>query len=653
MTTLLALLLAAAPAVELSPVSGSASLRVLNVPEIPAELSARLEQYRNTRAAQIQDVTADGATLLVSTRFGNTSQLHVVSSPLGMREQITFGAEPVLAAAFLPGDPRTVFYLQDAGGGEFYQLHRLDRRTGRTARLTDGRSRHSSLVLSPDGRRLAFSGTGRNGRDTDVYLAEAARPEAARRVLEGEGTFFPVDFSRDGKSLLVVEYRSIADADLHLVEVESGERRKLTEGTGSVRASAFSADGRSVYLATDRGSDRNRLVRLDLRGGAPVPLAPALAWGVEDVAVASDGSRVAFTANEDGLSRVYLLDPRNGRVAPAPAPGGVVAGLRFPERRTDRLFLAVESATSPLDAWSLDLRGGKATRWTRSETGGLDPATFVAPELVRYPSTDGVTVPAFLHRPRQPGPRPVVVEWHGGPEAQTRPEFDPLVQFLVNEMGFAVLQPNVRGSDGYGKAYLAMDDGVKREAALADIGATLDFVASRPELDATRVAVVGGSYGGYLVLATAVLHPDRIRAAVDIVGISSLPSFLESTQAYRRDLRRAEYGDERIPEVRAVQERISPLAHAARIRAPLFVIQGANDPRVPRSEAEQIVSAARGNGQEIWYLLALDEGHGFRKKENRDFYLAATALFLERQLNGPVAPAPGEAPAPGANAPAR
>jgi dipeptidyl aminopeptidase/acylaminoacyl peptidase len=640
---LLALALAVAPALELAPVPGNANLRALNVPEIPAELSARLEQYRNTRAAVLQDVTADGSAVLVTTRFGNTAQLHVVSAPLGMREQITFTPEPVLSAAFLPGDPRTVFYLQDRGGGEFYQLHRLDRRTGRTTLLTDGKSRHSSLVLSPDGRRLAYSGTGRNGKDTDVYLAETARPEAARRVLEAEGTFFPADFSRDGKRLLVVEYRSIADADLHLVEVETGVRRKITEGTGSLRAAAFSADGRSVYLATDRGADRNRLVRLDLGGGAPVPLAPKVSWGIEGLAVAADGSRVAFAANEDGISRLYLLDPRSGRVSPAPAPDGVLAGLHFPASRADRLFLAVESATSPLDAWSLDLRRGRSSRWTRSETGGLDPATFVAPELVRYPSADGVTVPAFLYRPRAEGRRPVVVEWHGGPEAQTRPEFDPLVQFLVNELGIAVLQPNVRGSDGYGKAYLAMDDGVKREAALADIGATLDFVASRPDLDASRVAAVGGSYGGYMVLATAVLHPDRIRAAVDIVGISSLPTFLESTQSYRRDLRRAEYGDERIPEVRAVLERISPLGRADRIRAPLFVVQGANDPRVPRSEADQIVRAARENGQEVWYLVAEDEGHGFRKKENRDFYLAATALFLDRQLNGPAAP--GGAPA--------
>jgi dipeptidyl aminopeptidase/acylaminoacyl peptidase len=648
----LALLLAAAPAaapappLELAPVPGHANLLALGVPEIPAGIAARLEQYQNTRAAGLLDVTADGALVLVATRFGNTAQLHVVGRPLGMREQITFSSEPIAMGAFLPGDPRTVFYLQDRGGGEFYQLYRLDRRTGRATLLTDGKSRHEALVVSRDGRRLAYSGTGRNGKDTDVYAAETARPEAARRVFEGEGNFIPAEFSPDGERLLVVENRAITDADLWLVDLRSGERRKLTEGKGSLRAAAFAADGKSVYAVTDRGGDFARLVAIDLaKGGAPRPLAPSVKWDVEELAVARDGSRVAFAANEDGFSRVYLLDPRTGRVTPAPAPPGVVGGMVFPEKRSDRLFLAFQTPTSPSDVWALDLRAGKLEPWTRSETGGLDRATFVSPELVRYPSSDGVTVPAFLYRPRGEGKRAVVVNWHGGPEGQTRPLFSSFVQYLVNELGVAVLQPNVRGSDGYGKAFLGLDDGVKREAALADVGATLDFAASRPDLDPARIAVFGGSYGGYLVLASAAFHSDRLRAAVDVVGISSIPTFLESTQAYRRDLRRVEYGDERVPEVRAVQERISPLNHVGRIQVPLLVVQGANDPRVPRSEAEQIVRAVRAGGHEVWYLLALDEGHGFQKKENRDFYTAAVMMFLERQL-APGAASGGAAPAP-------
>jgi dipeptidyl aminopeptidase/acylaminoacyl peptidase len=628
--------LAAAPALELAPVQGRANLRAVGIPEIPAPLSARLEQYQNARAASLLDVTPDGATVLVKTRFGNTNQLHVVGAPLGMREQLTFGKEPVLSARFLPQDPRTILYLQDAGGGEFYQLYRLDRRTGRSELLTDGKSRHGNLLVSRDGKRLAFSSTARNGQDTDVYVADAASPKDARRLFEEEGTWYPVDLSPDGRQVLVMRFRSIADAELWLVDAAAGTKRLLTEGAGSIRGAAFSADARTAYVVTDRGGDFNALHRIVLAGDPKLaPVAPGLRWDVDDLAVASDGSKVAFVSNEDGYSKLHLLDPRTGRTRPLNLPAGVVSAIGFPDGRSDRLFVAMETPASPTDVWQLDVATGKTVRWTRSEVGGLDPATFVAPELVRYPSADGVTVPAFLYLPRKAQGRvPVVVDWHGGPEGQALPKFLSYTQFLVNELGLAVLAPNVRGSDGYGKAYLAADDGPKREASLADVGATFDFIARRPELDASRVAVYGGSYGGYMVLASAAFFPERLRAAVDVVGISSLASFLENTQAYRRDLRRAEYGDERVPEVRAVMDRISPLHHVAKIRAPLFVIQGKNDPRVPESEAEQIVRAVRANGKEVWYLLALDEGHGFQKKENRDYYTAAVALFLDRQLNG-------------------
>jgi dipeptidyl aminopeptidase/acylaminoacyl peptidase len=408
-----------------------------------------------------------------------------------------------------------------------------------------------------------------------------------------------------------------------------------------VRAAAFSADGRAAYLVTDREGDFNELYALDLgrEGAGPRPLSRAVRWDVEELAVARDGSRVAFAVNAGGWSEVWLLDPRSGALRKADVGRAVVSRLRFPDRRSGTLFLAMQHGRGPTDVYALDVAKGKLERWTRSEVGGLDPSAFVAPEMVRYPSTGGVDVPAFLYRPpeRFGGRRPVVVIWHGGPEGQSRPTFSPFVQFLAVEEGFAVLAPNVRGSDGYGKGYLAMDDGPRREQALADIGATLDFVATRADLDPGRVAVYGGSYGGYMTLATAAFFPGRIRAAVDVVGISSLPSFLEHTQAYRRDLRRAEYGDERDPAVRAVQERISPLGAVDRITAALLVQQGKNDPRVPQSEAEQIVNALRARGRPVSYLLALDEGHGFQKKDNRDAAVAAAVMFLERELSGPAA----------------
>jgi dipeptidyl aminopeptidase/acylaminoacyl peptidase len=632
----LALSTAALPALDLSPVGGRPNLLGLGIPEIPTALAERLEQYQNARSAALFDVAPDGGALLVGTRFGSTVQLHLVTAPGGMREQLTFGREPVRAARFAPDDPRLVYYLQDTGGGEAYQVYRLDRRTGRAERLTDGESRHGSLVVSPDGRRLAWSGTARNGRDTDVYLAGSARPRDARRIVEGEGSFFPLDFSRDGRSLLVVRLRSISDADLLLVDVETGRSRPLLSGTGSVRDAAFAADGGAAYVVTDRFGDRNALYRVDLRGGAGAvaAAAPGVTFDVERLAVAPDG-RVAFTSNADGYSRLHLLT-RKGRVSATRLPPGVAGELRFPSAASDRLAISISGSTSPLDVHVLHLASGRLDRWTRSEVGGLHPAAFVEPELVRYPSTDGLEIPAFLYRKAGPGRRPVVVLWHGGPEGQYRPGFAPFVQFLATELGVAVLAPNVRGSDGYGKAYLAMDDGVRREESLADVGATFDFIASRSDLDPSRVAVYGGSYGGYLALASMAFFGERVHAAVNVVGISSIPTFLRNTADYRRDLRRAEYGDERVPEVLAVLERISPLHHVDRLRAPLLVVHGRNDPRVPQSEAEQIVRAVREKGEEVWYLLALDEGHGFQKKENRDVMTAVIALFLERQLLGPA-----------------
>jgi dipeptidyl aminopeptidase/acylaminoacyl peptidase len=638
---LFAVLLAAAPetppsTVEgMQPVASVPSLLASGIPALPEGLRARTGQYLNARAASLADVSDDGNTLLITTRFASTSQLHVVEMPLGMRTQITFGDEPVNRARFQPGDPQTVWYLQDTGGGEFFQLFRLDRHSGKSELLTDGKSRHGALTLSRDGKRVAFSGTERNGKDTDVFVAETASPKAARRLTEAEGTWEPLEFSPDGLRLLVSHERSIQDADLFTVEVASGKMTQVTpkEGKGSVIAARFSADGKGVYLITDRWSNFNHLYLLDAKG-AHTPLSADLKWDVEDLAVADDGSRIAFAANEDGVSRLQVRG-RDGRTEPIALPANAVIGnLQFPRRRADLLSVTFQTATQPADVYQVQLRGIRLVRWTRSEVGGLDPTGFVDAQLVRYPAGGGAgMMPAFLYKPRSAqGKLPVVVIWHGGPEGQSRPSFSPFVQLLASELGLAVLLPNVRGSIGYGKAYLAADDGVKREQALTDIAATLDFIAQQPELDSSRVGVYGGSYGGYMTLATVAFHGARIRAAVDVVGISNLVTFLQNTQAYRRDLRRAEYGDDRDPAVRAVQERISPLGSVEKIEAELFVQQGYNDPRVPRSEAEQIVKAVRRRGKDVWYLLALNEGHGFQKKENRDYATAAIALFFHQKL---------------------
>ncbi|WP_257462090.1 S9 family peptidase [Archangium lipolyticum] len=632
----------------IAPLPGQPNLLASGVPAIPPELRRRVLQYLESRSANLLDVSQDGKQVLISTRFADTNQLHLVEQPLGARFQLTFTPEPINSAQFLPTDPRVIFFLQDVGGGEFFQVFRLDRRNGRSELLTDGKSRHEQLDISDDGRWLAYGSTGRNGKDTDVYVAPTDNPKQARRLTEAEGTWYPAGFSRDGSKLLVTQFRAADDSDLHVVDVKTGERRQVTpkEGKGSIDGAALTPDGRSVYLITDRYSDFAELYKLDVDKAPPTSAPPSLTksirWNVEAIALSPDGKKLAVKTNEDGYSRLYLLDTKSGALSPVEIPQGVMGGLGFPRGRSDVLAYALTTSKSPSDVYLLDVRTKKSTRWTRSEVGGLDTDTFVEPELVRYPSTDGVKVPAFLYMPRgAKGKVPVVVIWHGGPEGQSRPNLSTFMQYAAVELGMAVLVPNVRGSDGYGKSYRAMDDGVKREQSLADIGATLDYIASRPELDASRVGVYGGSYGGYMVLASVAFFPERIRAAVDVVGISSLATFLQNTQAYRRDLRRAEYGDERDAEVRKVQERISPLNAVERIKAALFVQQGANDPRVPQSEAEQIVKAVRNRGADVWYMLALDEGHGFGKKANRDTITMATFLFLEKHLGSPSTAASG------------
>ncbi|WP_338871909.1 S9 family peptidase [Myxococcus stipitatus] len=628
----------------IAPLPGQPNLWVSNVPAVPEAFRRRLEQYLESRSAALSDVRDDGKEMLIATRFADTNQLHVVEMPMGARTQITFAKEPINQARFQPGNARIIYFLQDKGGGEFFQVFRLNRDTGLSELLTDGKSRHEGLRVSPDGRWLAYGGTGRNGKDTDVYVAPTSDPKKARLVTQAEGSWGAIEFSPDGSKLLVAQFRSVDDSDLYVVDVATGERRPLTpqnQGKGGLTTALFSHDGKSVYVVTDRYSDFAELYRFDADKAPPTTppesLTKSVRWNVTDISLSPDGRRLAVAFNEDGFSKVSLMDTRTRVLTPLDAlPKGVTFGMTFPLKRSDLLALTVGDAKSPMDVWTVDLKSRKPTRWTRSEVGGLNPDSFVEPSLVRYPSTDGVQVPAFLYLPKNAtGKVPVVVIFHGGPEGQSLPTFSTFAQFAATELGMAVLVPNVRGSDGYGKAYRAMDDGVKREQSLADIGATLDFIASRKELDASRVGVYGGSYGGYMTLASVAFYPERVKAAVDVVGISSLPSFLENTQAYRRDLRRAEYGDERIPEVRKVQERISPLGSVDKIRAALYVQQGANDPRVPQSEAEQIVQAVSKRSPNVWYMLATDEGHGFQKKANRDFAQLTALMFFERQLGAP------------------
>jgi len=400
---------------------------------------------------------------------------------------------------------------------------------------------------------------------------------------------------------------------------------------------AWGRDGKGLYLTSDENSDFKQLHYYDLTSGRLTTLTGDIPWDVNDFDLSDDGNLLAFVTNENGISKLHVREIRSGKERPLPElPVGQIYGLNF-SPDDQKLGMVLNTPQTPGDVYVLELAQNQLMRWTRSEVGGLNTSDFIVPDLITYDTFDQVegkprTIPAFYYKPSGPGPFPVLISIHGGPEGQYRPFFRSSFQFYLNELGIAVLAPNVRGSNGYGKRYLLLDNGMKREDSVKDIGKLLDWVARQPELDAERVAVIGGSYGGYMVLACMTHFNDRLRAAVDIVGISNFVTFLENTKAYRRDLRRAEYGDERDPEMRAFLNKISPTTNAHRISKPMFIAQGANDPRVPATESAQMVKVIRENGGEVWYMLAKDEGHGFRKKSNRDAYSQTVALFLQRFL---------------------
>lgn len=615
------------------------NLVVDGIPPIPNDLRRDVSRYLEFRSAAFNGWHPTRREMLVTTRFADATQLHVVKMPGGARSQLTFLPEPVSGGSFRPRTGELIVFSQDAGGGEFYQLYRYDLADGRITLLTDGKARNSGPRWSPTGRWFAYTSTRRNGKDTDVYTMDPGNPSTDRLLIQLEGGGWRIaDVSSDESKLLLLEYVSINESYLHVADAKTGAKELITPRTGdkiSWSAARFAKDGKSILVTTDYRSEFQHIARLDLATKGVTPLGPPGEWDVESMELSPDGGTIAYVANEAGASTLHLISAGTGRERRKPKlPLGVITGLEWHESGR-YLGFTLSSARSPADAWSIDAGNGRLERWTESETGGLNPQSFVEPETVQWKSFDGRLLSGFLYRPdpkKFSGARPALISIHGGPESQSRPLFQARNNYLVNELGVALIYPNVRGSDGYGKTFLALDNGFKREDSVKDIGALIDWLRSDNRFDGERLAVIGGSYGGFMVLASMVQYNDRLRCGVDIVGISSFLTFLKNTQDYRRDLRRAEYGDERDPAMSLYLENISPLTNVKRITKPLFVVQGKNDPRVPVTEAEQMVKAIREQGGIAWYLMAKDEGHGFQKKRNTDFQFLGTILFLREKL---------------------
>ena len=610
-----------------------------NIPAIPKSLNEKIKKYSESRGANFTAIHPNGKELIMVTRFASTNQLHHLSKPLGNRKQITFFDEPVNSADYEPTKGEYLVYSKDIGGNEFGQLFRLDLKTMQSTLLTDGgRSQNGGMRWKKDGSGFYFSSTKRNGGDRDIYFMNPLKPQETQLILEVKGGGWGIsDISEDGKKLLVGEYVSANESHLYLLDTETKKLTSITDRNEKqiVQGGAkFGKNPDEIWYVTDRDNEFDRLAILNLKTKKITYFTSDIPWEVSNYTLSKDQSKLVFETNESGLNKLYLMDTSSKKYSEIKGlPIGLINNIDFTEDGKS-LFFSQSTYDSSSDIYRLDLASKNIERWTDSEQGEMAKSEMAQPKLIEWTSFDNMKISGFYYPASKEftGKRPVLINIHGGPEGQSMASSLGSGNYYTNEMGVAIINPNVRGSSGFGKTYIASDNGFNRMNSVKDISALLDWIAKQPELDKDRIMIMGGSYGGFMTLATAYEYPDRIKCSVDIVGISDFNTFLKNTEEYRRDLRRVEYGDERDPKMSAFFTKIAPLNNTDKIKKPMFIIQGTNDPRVPVTEAIQMRDKLKAQGNTVWYLEAKDEGHGFKKKANIDYQRLAVIRFMEEYL---------------------
>ncbi len=610
-----------------------AMLLLLAVPAAaPAAAPYPFERYLNIRAASAPALSPDGKQVAFLTNITGSNQVWRVSASGGWPEQVTFFSDRVQSVAWSP-DGKWLLVGKDAGGNERTQLWLFSPDGAVQQRITpDDRKIYRGALWSHDGARIAYASNEREEAHFDIYVMDIATRQATR-VMQHDGSNSAAAWAPDDSALIVSRALAGSDNTLMLLRLDTQKATELTpHQTPATYADVSWPPGAIVYLASDQGRDFVNLAAIDTT-------APRLVFmedrkhDIETLLFSEDGRLVVVAVNENGATRLSLREGGlSGKELAAPSPGnGVVGGLEF-SRDGTRLAFSFSSSRNPGDLFLHDVAAGKSSRVTYSSLGGIPAASLVEPELISYPTFDGLQIPALLYRPSgEKGARlpAAMLMVHGGPEGQTRPSFSAVNQFFVGQ-GYVVLAPNIRGSTGYGRAWQQKDDVRRRLDSIKDLAAAAAYLKTSGAADPARIAVMGGSYGGYATLACLTFHPDLWAAGVDIVGISNFRSFLKNTSVWRTALRASEYGD---PVADAeFLDSVSPLNHIEKIRAPLMVIQGANDPRVPQSEADQIVESLRARSVPVDYLLFPDEGHGVVKLPNRIRAYTAIAEFLDKHL---------------------
>ncbi|MEO6903510.1 MAG: prolyl oligopeptidase family serine peptidase [Bacteroidia bacterium] len=615
------------------------NLIIESIPSLSTSLITELKNYTEARGSSIVAWYPLKKEMLISTRFGNNNQLHYVKTPEGNRKQITFFDEPISSASFEPIRGDYFLFLKDIGGNEFSQIYRYDLSNSKITLLTDGkRSQNGGIKWNHKGDKIAYTSTKRNGQDRDIYILNPLDSASDKIVAENKGGGWEViDWSADDAQLLIEEYLSINETRLYLLNISTGVKTRLLplkDERTTYNGIAFNKDGTGIYLITNKDNEFNRLAFFNFTTKKLNYITTTIPWNVENADLSPDGSQLAFTANENGLSKLYVLATATNQFTVVPdLPIGIITDVQF-SGDSKSIGITYSAYNSSADVIEYNTATKQLIRWTDSELGGMDISTLQAPQLISWKSFDGKTISGNYYKASSKftGKRPVMINIHGGPESQSRPGFQGRSNYYLNELGISIIYPNVRGSNGYGKTFLDLDNGMKREESVKDIGALLDWIAQQPDLDKDRIMIMGGSYGGYMTLAVSYLYSDKIRCALDVVGMSNFNTFLKNTESYRRDLRRVEYGDETNTKMAAFFESIAPLNHTDKIKKPLFIVQGGNDPRVPYTEAIQMKDKIKQNGGTVWFLMAKDEGHGFRKKNNVDFQFYATIEFIKQFL---------------------
>jgi acetyl esterase/lipase len=622
-----------------------AGIRMEGVPPIPAELVEALAPYASFRSATFQAWHPTERRMLIKTAFGDAPQIHQVRTPGGTRTQLTFfpggvRAVPVLDVSY-DATGRGILYQRDTRQRRgAFQLFRYDFATGASTLLTDGASLNSPAVPARRSSRIAYTSTRRSKADRDIYVMDPADPRTDRLLLQVSGIWAVMGWSHDDRELLVIEAPSTnSETYLWRVNVETGEKTAITERGGSPvfwRSAIYSPDGRSIYALGNLDSDLPRLLRRDVEGAQWTPLLES-----EDIIsgfdLSPDGRLLAVVTDTGVGSELRIVDARTGRARPVTRlPPGTISSVAWHPKGGEVAFTFAGARTFS-DVYSLDARTGRVDRWTSSETGGANPESLPDAEIVRWKSFDGLGISGVLYRPpaQFKGPRPVLINVHGGPAQHERPRGLGRSNYFRAELGIAIIYPNIRGSSGFGRDFEQADNALKREDAVKDIGALLDWIAAQPGLDRNRVVISGASYGGYIAYASAIAYGDRLRGAIAGLAISDFLTYFEGTDATepsRREDRRIEYGDPSDPEIRAFLERISPLRNASKIRIPLLIAQGGKDNLVPLAQAEQMVKAVRANETPLWYVVFEELGHQPLPEQPNNFNTYTWILFFQEFL---------------------